>query len=114
MLNPLDYMMNPLKGPKRVVNKLIKTFLILKSHLHQPSYIHQERIIFDLIKKCRKTVFGKKYGFEYIQTVKDFQNLVPIFHYKDMETWIMYMLKGEKNITYPGKIDRFATSSGTT
>ena len=26
----------------------------------------------------------------------------------------MYMLKGEKNITYPGKIERFATSSWTT
>ena len=26
----------------------------------------------------------------------------------------MYMLKGEKDICYPGKVDRFATSSGTT
>ncbi len=114
MLNPLDYMMHPLKGPKRVVNKLIKTFLILKSHLHQPSYKHQEKIIFDLIQKCRKTVFGKKYGFEYITTIKDFQNLVPISHYKDFEPRIMYMLKGEKDITYPGKVARFATSSWTT
>lgn len=107
-------MINPLSGPKRIINKFIKTFLILKSHLHQPSYKHQEKIIFNLIKKCEDTVFGKRYGFENIQTIKDFQNLVPISHYKDFEPWIMYMLKGEKNITYPGKIDRFATSSGTT
>lgn len=104
-------MINPLSGPKRVVNKLIKTFLILKSHLHQPSYKNQEKIIFDLIKKCRKTVFGRKYGFEYIQTIEDFQNLVPISHYKDFEPRITYMLKGEKDICYPGKVDRFATSS---
>lgn len=104
-------MINPLSGPKRVVNKFIKTYLILKSHLHQPSYKNQEKIIFGLIEKCKHTVFGKRYGFEYIQNLEDFQNSVPISHYKDFEPWIMYMLKGEKNITYPGKIERFATSS---
>jgi len=104
-------MINPLSGSKRVVNKLIKTFLILKSHLHQPSYKNQEKIIFNLIERCRKTVFGRKYGFEYIHTIEDFQNLVPISHYKDFEPRIMYMLKGEKDICYPGKVDRFATSS---
>ena len=104
-------MINPLSGPKRVVNKIIKTYLILKTHLHQPSFKNQEKILFELIKKCRNTVFGKRYGFENIKTIEDFQNIVPISHYKDFEPWIMYMLKGEKNITDPGKIDRFATSS---
>jgi len=104
-------MINPLSAPRRVINKLIKTFLIVKSNLHQPSYKHQEKIIFGLISKCKKTVFGKRYGFEQIETIKDFQNLVPISHYKDFEPRIVYMLKGEKDITYPGKVDRFATSS---
>jgi len=107
-------MINPLSAPKRVVNKLIKTYLILKSHLHQPSYKHQEKIIFGLLEKCKNTVFGKRYGFENITTIEDFQNTVPISHYKDFEPWIIYMLKWEKNITYPGKVDRFATSSWTT
>jgi len=93
------------------VNKFIKTFLIVKSNLHQPSYKHQEKIIFNLIKKCRKTVFGRRYGLEYIQTIEEFQNAVPISHYKDFEPRITYMLKGERDITYPGKVDRFATSS---
>ena len=56
-------------------------------------------------------MFGKRYGFENITTIEDFQNTVPISHYKDFEPWIIYMLKGEKNITYPGKVERFATSS---
>jgi len=104
-------MINPLSAPKRVVNKLIKTYLILKSHLHQPSYKHQEKIIFGLLEKCNNTVFGKRYGFENITTIEDFQNTVPISHYKEFEPRIIYMLKGEKNITYPGKVERFATSS---
>ena len=104
-------MINPLSTAKRIVNKFVKTYLILNQHLHQPSFKEQEKILFELIEMCKHTVFGKRYDFENIQTIEDFQNLVPIAHYKDMEPWIMYMLKGEKDITYPGKVDRFATSS---
>ncbi len=107
-------MLNPLTTTQRIINKLIKTYLIVKSHFHQPSFKHQEKMIFDVIRKCRHTVFGKKYGFDIIKTIEDFQTIVPIFHYKDMEPWIMYMLKWEKDITYPGRIDWFATSSWTT
>lgn len=107
-------MINPLHAPRRVINKIIKTYLIVKSTFHKPSFTHQEHILFWLIEKCKNTLFGKKYGFTHIQTIKDFQNQVPIHHYKDFEQWIHYMLKGEKNVTYPGKIDRFATSSWTT
>lgn len=74
----------------------------------------QESIIFGLLDKCKDTVFGRKYGFKDINTIEEFQDAVPISHYKDFERWITYMLKGEKDITYPGKIDRFATSSWTT
>lgn len=100
--------------PNRIVNKVIKTYLFIQSHIHQPSFIHQEKILFKLLERCKDTVRGRKHGFAYIKTIKEFQNQVPISHYKDFEPWITYMLKGEKDITYPGKIDWFATSSGTT
>lgn len=100
--------------PNRVLNKFIKTYFILNASLRWPAFSDQEDILFWLIHKCRNTVFGKKYGFESIKTIKNFQDQVPLAHYKDFEPWIHYMLKGEKNITYPGKIDRFATSSWTT
>jgi hypothetical protein len=100
--------------PNRVVNKVIKTYLIINSHIHQPSFKNQEKIIFWLIEKCKNTIFGKKYWFKYINSIQDFQNQVPISHYKDFQNWITYMLKWEKDVTYPGKIDWFATSSWTT
>jgi len=100
--------------PNRVVNKFIKTYFILKANFHNTAFADQEKILMDLIKKCKNTMFGRKYGFEYIRTIQDFQNQVPIHHYKDFEQWILYMLKWEKNVTYPGKIDWFATSSWTT
>lgn len=100
--------------PNRLVNKAIKTYLILKANFHKTAFADQERIAMDLVAKCKNTIFGKKYGFANIKSIKDFQNQIPIHHYKDFEQRIMYMLKWEKNVSYPGKIDRFATSSWTT
>lgn len=100
--------------PNRVLNKLVKTYFILNANLQIISFENQENILFDLIDKCSSTVFGKRYWFNNIKTIKDFQNQVPISHYHDLEPRIHYMLKGEKDITYPGKINRFATSSWTT
>jgi hypothetical protein len=40
---------------------------------------------------------------------------VPIAHYEEFyEQWITRMLKGEKNLTYPGEIFAFARTGGTT
>ncbi len=100
--------------PSRVVEKIIKAYLIVNADLHQPSFANQKKILFDLIKKAKKTSFAKEYHFEKIKTIQDFQKSVPIFHYKDFEPWILRMVKGELDVSYPGKIDRFATSSGTT
>lgn len=82
--------------------------------MQSSSFEQQEDILSDLLDKCQDTMFGQRYGFRYIKTIEDFQNQVPISHYHDFEPRIHYMLKGEPNVTYPGKIDRFATSSGTT
>lgn len=100
--------------PARVVYKLIKTFFTINANLQDSSFDDQEEILFWLIKKCKNTMFGNRYGFKHIKTIHDFQNQIPIFHYNDFETRIHAMLKGEKDISYPGKIDWFAVSSGTT
>lgn len=91
----------------------IKAYLKIRKPTKQ-SYKHQQTILFHLIDQARDTVFGRQYGFEDINSVKDFQNNIPLASYKDFEPRIHYMLRGEKDITYPGKIPRFATSSGTT
>ncbi len=100
--------------PSRVFEKVIKAYLIVNADVYIPSFLQQKRILFDLIRKAKKTSFAKEFNFEKIKTIQDFQKLVPIFYYKDFEPWILRMVKGEKNVSYPGKIDRFATSSGTT
>jgi len=100
--------------PNRTLNKFVKTYFIVYANMQSSSFEQQEDILSDLLDKCQDTMFGQRYGFRYIKTIEDFQNQVPISHYHDFEPRIHYMLKGEPNVTYPGKIDRFATSSGTT
>lgn len=96
-----------------ICHATIKGYLTMRKPTKQ-SYKKQQELIFDLIKNAENTVFGIQYGFSDIKSIKDFQNNVPVVTYKEFENWINYMLRGEKNITYPGKIPRFATSSGTT
>jgi phenylacetate-coenzyme A ligase PaaK-like adenylate-forming protein len=100
--------------PASIVDKIIKTFFTINRNAQSENFDDQEEIIFWLIKKCRGTMFGKRYGFRKIKSIQDFQNQVPIFRYKEYEPRVHAMLKGEEDIAYPWKIDRFAVSSGTT
>ena len=100
--------------PSLVVNQLAKNLFKIRQFGKKELLQHQESLLFDLIYKCRKTVFGKRYNFQNIKNITDFQNNIPIFTYKEFQPWIEYMLRWEKDIAYPGKIPLFAISSGTT
>lgn len=74
----------------------------------------QKDTLLKLIKTAKDTEIGQKYGFNEIRSIKDFQNRVPLFHYDSIKEYINKMLKGEKDILWPGEINWFAKSSGTT
>jgi len=80
---------------------------------NNPSKI-QEKTLFYLLKTSSNTFYGKKYQFNKIKSIKDFQNNIPINYYDDLKPYIEKMIDGEKNILWPGKIKWFAKSSGTT
>lgn len=82
-------------------------------------YTSQLRTLFKLIDKARDTTLGVMYNFEKIileqQLEQDFQENVPITDYEDFyEKWLVKSIEGEKNHTWPGKIEFYALSSGTT
>ena len=97
---------------EQLMHHVVKSYLLIRKPTKQ-SYRQQQEVLFKLIAQAENTVFGRQYGFSEINSIKDFQHNVPLATYKDFEHRIHYMLRGEKNITYPGKIVRFATSSGT-
>ncbi|MFV0522351.1 MAG: GH3 auxin-responsive promoter family protein [Mangrovibacterium sp.] len=74
----------------------------------------QREVMFDLLNTAQQTVFGKEHHFEKINNRSDFQKHIPIRSYEDFSPYIERLLKGEKNILWPGSIKWFAKSSGTT
>jgi len=78
----------------------------------------QERELRKLLRKAQNTEFGQYYHFSEIllskNIVETFRNAVPVFDYNKMhDEWWHRALKGERNVTWPGKIKYFALSSGT-
>lgn len=99
----------------------IKHFLKLKSKLtptiSNPASVQEKQLKW-LLKKAKNTAFGKHYGFGEIVTssnmVELYQQNVPIFEYDQMhELWWKKQQKAT-NITWPGRPNYFALSSGTT
>lgn len=71
-----------------------------------------------LLTEAKDTSFGKYYGFSSIldseDPISEFRKVIPIFDYEKMNSrWWMQQQK-YSDITWPGKPDFFALSSGTT
>jgi|GEM_PF-3242619 len=71
----------------------------------------QKSFLLSHVEKNMHTSFGDVYHFMHIETVRDFQQAVPIHHYDDMSPRIERCLRGEKHVLIRGAIDWFATSS---
>lgn len=101
-----------------LINSLVKFFLEpriteIQRFIDNPHEI--QHITFkELISKAQSTQWGKKYDYETINSIKKFQERVPISTYEQLYPYIERVLKGEHNVLWPTKIEWFAKSSGTT
>ncbi len=67
-----------------------------------------------LIDNARNTEWGKKYYYSSINSVKKFNERVPVQTYESLKPYIERLRRGEQNILWPSDIKWFAQSSGTT
>jgi len=74
----------------------------------------QERILKELVKKGKRTAFGKDHNFEKINSYEAFKNEVPIRDYEGLRSYVDRIKKGEKDVLWPGIPLYFAKTSGTT
>ncbi|MDP2928885.1 MAG: GH3 auxin-responsive promoter family protein [Candidatus Omnitrophota bacterium] len=74
----------------------------------------QKKLLFSIIKKNKRTLYGKEHGFSSIKTIEDFQNKVPVNNYESLRPYIKKMLKGQPNILTKDKPIFFGITSGTT
>ena len=63
----------------------------------------QTGVFNSIIKKAATTQFGKDHDFRTIQSVKDFQERVPIRDYEALSPYVKMILDGKSDILWPGK-----------
>ncbi|MFC5623568.1 GH3 family domain-containing protein [Algoriphagus winogradskyi] len=104
-----------------IIGKLVKAGLEITSKLtlgEDSPRISQEKQLKELLNQAKNTAFGKYYGFEDIlksdDPVSAFRKEVPIFNYQTMHEQWWVRQERLNDITWPGKPDFFARSSGTT
>lgn len=101
-----------------IFNSVINWFMSqrmggIKNFMNHPIDV-QDKVFHHLISSAKHTEYGKKYGFSDIKNYSDFNSKVPIVSYEQFEPYIEKTRQGNADIIWPGKIKKFAKSSGTT
>jgi hypothetical protein len=74
----------------------------------------QHKIRSGLIRQAVATRFGVDHRFSSIATYDDFKSLIPVRDYEGLRPYVDSILKGGKNVLWPGKPKYLAKTSGTT
>ena len=74
----------------------------------------QRRVLRRLLRRARRTWFGRQHGFAAIRDERDFAQAVPIADYAARRETFERVLRGEPDVCWPGRIRLFGRTSGTT
>jgi hypothetical protein len=76
----------------------------------------QWRFLKSLLHHHQHTEFGQRYDFASIQSIKEYQERVPIHSWDQISPYVEKIINGHKNVLFPAseKIIMFAATSGTT
>ncbi|MBL7802699.1 MAG: GH3 auxin-responsive promoter family protein [Saprospiraceae bacterium] len=102
----------------RMVNALMKQYLALRMrrierYMQRPEE-RQARWLVKLLDRARNTEFGRRYRFAEIRTAEEFARRVPVHDYDCIKNDIARMMRGERHVLWPGEVNWYAKSSGTT
>lgn len=82
--------------------------------LHDDVERTQRGVLAWLLERARYTDFGRRHSLRRGVTPGEFAAQVPLQSYPDVRDDVMRALRGEKDVLWPGRVTRFAQSSGTT
>ena len=74
----------------------------------------QQQLLMDMVRKARETEWGQDHSYDSIRTVRDFQAAVPVSRYDDLAPLWYRAFNGDRDVVWPGHIEYFSMSSGTT
>ncbi|MCI6725304.1 MAG: GH3 auxin-responsive promoter family protein [Bacteroidales bacterium] len=100
------------------ITSIIRPFLVkragrLDRYATQTADI-QQRVLQQLLSKATDTEYGQRFGFDSIRSYDDFAQRVPLNSYEELKGYIDRMRHGEKHVLWPGQVQWYAKSSGTT
>ena len=74
-----------------------------------------EKLLLNIIKRNKDTEYGRKNGFQNINSIEEYQKNVPFTTYNDYKEYISEIAnKGKQNLMTSFKVNYFANTSGTT
>lgn len=102
----------------QLVNSIWAQYLKLHSYkinrfMEQPHEAQSEELL-AILDAARYTEWGKRYKFSEISRVSDWRERLPIQDYESLKSDIQRMMKGEYDVLWPGRVNYFSKSSGTT
>jgi hypothetical protein len=74
----------------------------------------QEKILQELLKEGRKTLFGKDHHLKEVSNANEFEHAIPLRDYEQLKSYIEQVKAGGENILWKGRPLYFAKTSGTT
>ncbi len=74
----------------------------------------QRRVLLRILRRNRKASFGRRYGFDDIDSVERFQERVPIVSYDDLASVLDRIRRGEPGVLTEDPVVRLVPSSGST
>jgi hypothetical protein len=111
------------KDTKRMLSPILNSFIrfftanrrkkIERAYFNTPVETQQAELS-ALLDFAKDTEIGKKYRFDEIKNTRQFGERVPLHDYASLQNAVERMMRGEKDVLWPGKIRWFAQSSGTT
>lgn len=93
-----------------VMKQRIEEVRHFMDHPHQT----QQEVFEKLLESGQHTEWGRRYDYKSIDSLKTYQERVPISRYEDIQPIIERLMRGEQGLLWPGKVEWFAKSSGTT
>ncbi|MCY3998813.1 MAG: GH3 auxin-responsive promoter family protein [Flavobacteriaceae bacterium] len=100
---------------KRLLAKIFAHQVVRRNKNWIDNPINAQNDVFQsLIKRGKKTQFGKDHQFHKIHNYEDFKHLIPITTYEDIRPYIDSILSGQKNVLWPGQPQYLSKTSGTT
>ena len=100
---------------KEILSLVFAKFIVSKNKIWKYNAVKtQEKVMLSLIKKAQKTSFGVDHSFSKIKNYNDFKKAIPIRDYEQLKKYIECMVRGDKNILWPGRPLYISLTSGTT